>query len=39
LKDFKKLARANAEDIVHRWIDFFVLQKHVEPRIITRKLR
>ena len=32
-------ARAKAEDIVHRWVDFFVLKKHNKPEIITRKLK
>jgi uncharacterized protein DUF4160 len=39
LKDFKRLVKAKADDIVRRWIDFFVLGKHNKPEIITRKLK
>ena len=39
LKDFKKLVRLKADDIVKRWVDFFVLKKRNQPEIITRKLK
>ncbi len=39
LKDFKALVRVKANDIVKRWVDFFVLKKHNKPEIITRKLK
>jgi hypothetical protein len=39
LKDFKSLVRLKADDIVKRWVDFFVLKKHNKPEIITRKLK
>jgi hypothetical protein len=39
LKDFKQLVRARADDIVRRWVDFFVLNKHSKTEIITRRLR
>jgi uncharacterized protein DUF4160 len=39
LKDFKRLVRLKADDIVKRWVDFFVLKKHNKPEIITRKLK
>ena len=39
LKDFKRLVRLKADDIVKRWVDFFVLKKHNQPEIITRKLK
>jgi hypothetical protein len=39
LKDFKRLVRLKADDIVQRWVDFFVLKKHNQPEIITRKLK
>jgi hypothetical protein len=38
LKNFKQLVRIKADDIVQRWVDFFVLKKHNKPEIITRKL-
>ena len=39
MKDFRVLVRAKADDIVRRWVDFFVLKKHNTPEIITRKLK
>ncbi len=39
LKDFKRLVKTKADDIVRRWIDFFVLRKHNKPERITRKLK
>ena len=39
MKDFQVLVRAKADDIVRRWVDFFVLKKHNNPEIITRKLK
>lgn len=39
LKDFRRLVEVKADDIVRRWIDFFVMRKHNPPEIITRKLR
>jgi hypothetical protein len=38
LKDFKALVRARADDIVRRWIDFFVLHRHNPAEKITHKL-
>jgi len=39
MNDFQVLVRAKAEDIVRRWVDFFVLKKHNRPEIITKRLR
>jgi hypothetical protein len=39
MKDFRILVKAKADDIVRRWVEFFVLQKHNAPEIITRKLK
>jgi len=39
MKDFQVLVRAKANDIVRRWVDFFVLKKHNKPEVITRKLK
>ncbi|MSU63038.1 MAG: DUF4160 domain-containing protein [Pedosphaera sp.] len=39
MKDFQALVRAKADDIVRRWVDFFVFKKHNKPEIITRKVK
>ncbi|HXC97779.1 MAG TPA: DUF4160 domain-containing protein [Verrucomicrobiae bacterium] len=39
MRDFQVLVRAKAKDIVHRWVDFFVLKKQSRPEIITRRLK
>lgn len=39
MKDFQILVRVKADDIVRRWVDFFVLKKHNNPEIIDRKLK
>ena len=39
MKDFRMLVNAKADDIVRRWIECFVLNKHNEPEIISRKLK
>ena len=38
-EDFQALVRSKADDIVRRWVDFFVLNKHIDPEVITRKLK
>ena len=38
-KDFRLLVKARADDIVQRWVDFFVLKKHISPEIITHKFK
>ena len=39
MKDFQILVKTKADDIVRRWVDFFVFKKHNEPEMITRKLK
>jgi hypothetical protein len=39
LRDFRQLVNARAEEIVARWIDYFVLQKQIPSEVITRKLK
>jgi len=39
LKDFKRLVEFKADDIVNRWVDYFVKKKHNTPEIISHKLR
>ena len=38
LKKFKKLVEAYRDDIVRKWIDFFVYHKVIEPEKIIKKL-
>lgn len=38
-KDFETLVRAKAEDIVAKWIAFFVHHSEVSTEIITQKLK
>ena len=39
MDDFKKIVEAHAEEIVQKWIDYFVFHKRVESKTITRKIR
>jgi len=39
MKDFRALVNAKADDIVRRWVEYFVFKKHNKPEIITRKLK
>ncbi|MGA3179761.1 MAG: DUF4160 domain-containing protein [Verrucomicrobiota bacterium] len=39
LKDGKVLVRAKADDIVRRWVEYFVMKKHNTPEVITKKLK
>lgn len=36
--EFEAFVREYAQDIVQKWIDYFVLQKQISPQTITRKL-
>lgn len=38
-KDFETLVEHFAEEIIQKWIDYFVLHKPVKAEKITRKLR
>ena len=38
LARFKKLVRAKADEIVQKWIDYFVLHRNITPVTITRRL-
>lgn len=38
LKDFKTLVSAKADDIVKKWVDFFVLKKPVKTVRINKRL-
>ena len=39
LKDFKVLVKVRAEDIVRKWIDFFVFKKQVKMERITKRVK
>jgi hypothetical protein len=39
LSDFKTLTRHLADEIVQRWIDYFVLHRPIQPRQIDRRIR
>ncbi|HKQ05342.1 MAG TPA: DUF4160 domain-containing protein [Blastocatellia bacterium] len=39
LKNFQTLTKHYAEEIVQKWIDYFVLHKPVEPQKVTKKIK
>lgn len=39
MRYFEEVVSARAEDIVAKWIDFFVLHKSITPEHITRRLK
>jgi hypothetical protein len=39
LKNFQELVEHYAQEIVQKWIDYFVLHRPVEPQKITRRLK
>jgi hypothetical protein len=39
MQHFKEIVSARADDIVQKWIDFFVLHKPVKPERITGRLK
>ena len=39
LRDFQDLTRHYAEEIVEKWIDYFILHKAVQAERITRRIR
>jgi hypothetical protein len=39
LLDFQTLVGHHAEDIVRKWIDYFVLHRRVQPEVITRRIK
>src|SRR6266851_2499574 len=38
-RDFEDLVEAKAEEIVQRWVEFFVQNMRIKPQIITRRLK
>ena len=39
MRYFEEIVTARADDIIAKWIDFFVLNKPVKPERITRRLK
>jgi uncharacterized protein YbaA (DUF1428 family) len=39
MNDFRTLVKAKADDIIRRWIEYFVFKKQNTPEVITRKLK
>lgn len=39
MRHFEEVISARADDIVAKWIDFFVLHKPITPERITRRLK
>jgi hypothetical protein len=39
MRFFEEIVSARAEEIVAKWIDFFVLHKPIKPERITRRLK
>ena len=39
LRSFQEIVEAKADDIVNKWIDFFVLHKSVKSETISRRLK
>ncbi|MBI5474712.1 MAG: DUF4160 domain-containing protein [Ignavibacteriae bacterium] len=37
--EFVKFVNAYADDIVRKWIDFFVYGKQLQPKVIRRRIR
>jgi len=38
-RDFEQFVETRAEEIVQRWIDFFVRNMRIKPEIITRRIK
>ena len=38
MKDFRKVVERYENEIVRKWVEFFVLHKRVEPQVISRRL-
>ena len=38
-KELEEFVNVYAEEIVEKWVDYFVKKKHITPQIITRKVK
>lgn len=39
LKDFKSFVKHFADNIVQKWIDYFVFNRRISPEVITRRIK
>ncbi|NUM77061.1 hypothetical protein DCC62_07100 [candidate division KSB1 bacterium] len=39
LSDFRKLVASHADEIVQKWVDFFVMGKQIKSKTIKQKLK
>jgi hypothetical protein len=39
MRDFQRLVERFKNEIVQKWVEFFVLHKRIEPQTISRRLR
>lgn len=39
MRYFKEIVTAKTDEIIQKWIDFFVLHKSIKPENITRRLK
>ena len=39
IRFFKEIVVAKSDDIVRKWVDFFVLHKSIVPEVINRRLK
>ena len=39
LRNFEEIVSARADEIIAKWIDYFVLHKSIKPERITRRLK
>jgi hypothetical protein len=39
LHDFQALVSSRADEIVQKWIDYFVLHRRLQPQTITRRIK
>jgi hypothetical protein len=37
-KEFEQFVVFHAEEIARKWVDYFVLKKHISPVIISRRV-
>lgn len=38
-KEFEEFVSAHATEIVQKWVDYFVMKKHVAPKVINQKVK
>ena len=39
MSDFQTLVSHYADDIVQKWIDYFVMHRPIKPQVITRRIK